>query len=263
MLTQEPTNRPGTPLPPHLLGVINLMNEKPDVLRYADSPEAALRLAEEYRAAGFTAVDLGAQSSHYGVRRIDEDQELAVLLPVVRALVAEEHSVCIETSRAEVIRAACGEGASIVNLSGGLFREDVQAALAETRPSVITAFTPRDSTTEVHDLDIEADLAARLADGLRSNLRLLHDLGVEDVIADAGIGFSYPVPYSEFRHYQVSAIRRTRELAAAVGAPLLVAVPRLPDLWITVTFAALSVEHGADLLRCHDPDVAKVVSLLT
>lgn len=251
-------------LPPSgLFGVLNLLSEKPGTLRYAGSVDDARRLADEYRDAGFYAVDLGAQSSHYASRGLGQDEELQYLLPVVEALAREGHTVCVETARAAVIE-ACGQtGARVVNLTAGIGDPEVVGALAGTGCAVITAFTPRDSPHQVHDVSLDQDLRDRLAQGLADNLEVLRAAGVRSIIADAGIGFSYPVPYKEFSRYQVETIRRTPRLADALDAPVLVAVPRLRNLWTTAAFATLSVEFGAHFLRCHDPEVAGIVELLT
>jgi hypothetical protein len=47
-----------------------------------------------------------------------------------------------------------------------------------------------------------------------------------------------------------------------LGYPTLVAVPRVNDVWLVAAFAATAIESGADLLRCHDPEVGMVAKLL-
>lgn len=246
-----------------LFGVLNLLTEKPGTLRYAGSVDDARRLAEEYREAGFYSVDLGAQSSHYASRGLGEAEELQVLLPVVEALARDGHTVCVETARAAVIEQCAQAGARVVNLTGGIGDPDVVSALARTGCAVITAFTPRDSPHQVQDVSLDEDLRERLAQGLADNMDTLRAAGVRSIIADAGIGFSYPVPYKEFSQYQVETIRRTPRLAEVLGAPVLVAVPRLRNLWTTAAFATLALEFDAHFLRCHDPEVASIVQLLT
>ena len=215
-----------------IVGVINLMNEKPDVLRYAATVDDALRMGEEYREAGFAGLDIGAQSSHYAVRRMSAQEQIDRLVPVVEALTADGHPVAVETE------------------------------IGELDLMCITSFTPRDTPFDVDGVDIERDLRGQYAVGLRANVERLRAAGVRKLIVDAGIGYSYPMPYSEFSKYQVETIRHTRALGETFGLPTLVAVPRVPNEWLIAAFTTLAVEYGASLLRCHDPAVGEVARLL-
>ena len=246
-----------------LLGVINLLDEKPGTLQHAATLSDAHRIADAYRDAGFAAVDLGAQSSHYAVRRLGVQEEVDRLVPFVEALAADGHAVSVETGRAEVVRAATTAGATTVNLSSGTTDPEVVAALVSSGATVITAFTPNDSPHEVEGIDVARDFRGKVEAGLLANIAHLRAAGVGSLIADAGIGFSFPVPYEEFSHYQVETIRQTRALADLVQLPVLVAVPRLPNPWLTAAFTTLALENGAAWLRCHDTEVALVLQLLT
>lgn len=245
-----------------LVGVINLADEKPGTLRYADGVEAARRLADEYRAAGFAGVDLGAQSSHYSVRRMTAGEQLELLSPVVAALAADGHPVAFETELPDVIRACADSGATCVNLSGGARDDAILALIGELGLACITSFTPRDTPQDVDAVDIARDLRGRAIEGLTGNVARLQAAGSPQIIVDAGIGYSYQMPYSEFAKYQVETIRQTRELGSAFGLPTLVAVPRVADEWLIAAFAAVAIESGADLLRCHDPQMGMVAKLL-
>jgi len=245
-----------------LIGVINLANEKPGVLRYADGVEAALRLADEYRQAGFAALDLGAQSSHYSVRRMSAAEQIDLLVPVVRALCVAGHACAVETQLPEVIRAVVDAGASCVNLSGKAGSDEVLALIAELGATCITSFTPRDSPSDVDEIDIDRDLRGRHLEYLRGTVRRLVDAGVQGLVVDAGIGYSYRMPYSQFAKYQVETIRQTRRMGRDLGYPTLVAVPRVDNVWLISAFATIAIESGADMLRCHDPEVGMVAKLL-
>lgn len=245
-----------------LVGVINLANEKPGVLRYADGVDSALHLAEEYQQAGFAALDLGAQSSHYSVRRMSATEQIDLLVPVVTALREAGHICAVETELAEVIDAVADAGATCVNLSGKAGSDEVLATIARREMSCITSFTPRDSPFDVNEVDIERDLRDRHVEYLRRTVARLIDAGVRHLIVDAGIGYSYRMPYSQFAKYQVDTIRQTRFMGQELGYPTLVAVPRVDNVWLISAFATAAIESGANLLRCHDPEVGTVATLL-
>lgn len=245
-----------------LIGVINLANEKPGVLRYADGVDAALRLADEYRQAGFAALDLGAQSSHYSVRRMSAAEQIDLLAPVVSALAAEGYACAVETELPEVIDAVAAAGAVCINLSGKAGSDEVLATIAGYGLDCITSFTPRDSPSDVDEIDIEQDLRGRHLEYLRGTVQRLVDAGVSGLVVDAGIGYSYRMPYSQFAKYQVETIRQTRRMGRDLGYPTLVAVPRVDNIWLISAFAATAIESGADMLRCHDPEIGMVGALL-
>ncbi|MEO7126399.1 MAG: dihydropteroate synthase [Nakamurella sp.] len=245
-----------------LIGVINLANEKPGTLQYADGVDAALRIGDEYRAAGFAALDLGAQSSHYSVRRMSADEQVELLAPVIAALVADGQHITIETELSDVIQACADAGASCINLSGGAEDTSILSLIGELELACITSFTPRDSPKDVDSIDIALDLRGQHVERLRGNVQRLTAAGVSQIIVDAGIGYSYQMPYSEFSRYQVETIRQTRDMGSALHLPALVAVPRIDNEWLIAAFAALAIESGASILRCHDTAVGDVAKLL-
>lgn len=256
-----PTNAPSFP-DRGLIGVINLANEKPGALRYAAGVDAALRLADEYREAGFAALDLGAQSSHYSVRRMSASEQIDLLAPVVGALCTAGHACTVETDLPEVIEAVADAGATCINLSGKVGSDQVLATLVGRGLGCITSFTPRDSPSDVEEIDIDRDLRGRHLEYLQGTVQRLVDAGVKDLIVDAGIGYSYRMPYSQFAKYQVDTIRQTRQMGQKLEYPTLVAVPRVDNVWLISAFATTAIESGADLLRCHDPEVGMVAKLL-
>lgn len=252
-----------TPFPiAGLIGVINLANEKPGTLRYASDVDAARRLAGEYHAAGFAAIDLGAQSSHYSVRRMSGAEQIDILAPVVLALVEDGHNVAVETEIPGVAGACAEAGAGCLNLSGGIDNDDLLGLIAAHDLTCITSFTPRDSPQDVDAVDIDRDLRGQYLVGLAANVDRLTGAGVSRLIVDAGIGYSYRMPYRDFARYQVDTIRDTPALTEAFSRPTLVAVPRIADEWLVAAFATLAMECGASLLRCHDPAVGEIGRLL-
>lgn len=246
-------------MPPQLIGVINLTADKPGkTLKHATTIDEARRIADDYRDAGFSAVDLGAQSSHYAAPIMGTSQELGLLVPIIEALAAEGHTVCVETALSDVVAGCFEAGATMFNLGDGLHDPDVVATIARLNPAVIAAYRPTEAREPV---DIRAHFQDPVVEGLAQTVDLLREAGVARIIADCGIGYTYDIPYEIFSRYQVETIRRSREIAQRVDAPLLVAVPRLTD-WETAAFATLALEHGADYLRCHDVEIGDILRRL-
>ena len=98
--------------------VMGILNVTPD--SFSDGGEhedrdAALAHAERMVEEGAAIVDVGGESTRPGAATVSVDEELARVLPVVRALAERGMCVSIDTRRPAVARAAVEAGAAIVN----------------------------------------------------------------------------------------------------------------------------------------------------
>ena len=172
-------------MPPQLIGVINLTADKPGTtLKHATTIDEARRIADDYRDAGFSAVDLGAQSSHYAAPIMGTSQELGLLVPIIEALAAEGHTVCVETALSDVVAGCFEAGSTMFNLGDGLHDPDVVATIARLNPAVIAAYRPTEAREPV---DIRAHFQDPVVEGLAQTVDLLREAGVARIIADCGI----------------------------------------------------------------------------
>ena len=76
-------------------------------------------------------IDLGGQSSHLDNPTIEATDEIARVVPVIEALVAEGHLVAIDTWKPDVAGAAVNAGAVIINDTGGLTDPEMRQTVAE------------------------------------------------------------------------------------------------------------------------------------
>src|SRR5262245_35793388 len=90
-------------------------------------------------AQGAHIVDIGGESTRPGAEAIAADEELRRVIPVIEQLRKKsEVIVSIDTSKAEVARAAIRAGASIVNdVTGGRGDEGMMPLIAETKAAFI------------------------------------------------------------------------------------------------------------------------------
>src|ERR1044071_8815421 len=119
---------------PVLMGTVNLSRDSTYRESIAVSTDAAVRKARTQVALGAAIVDLGAESSNAGTRRVDATQQEAALVPIVKAL-ADECVVSVETYRPDVVDACLAAGARILNLTGR-DREDEMLASAASYDAV-------------------------------------------------------------------------------------------------------------------------------
>ncbi|MER5477220.1 dihydropteroate synthase [Streptomyces sp. NPDC002734] len=175
-----------------VMGVVNVTPDSfSDGGRWFDTT-AAVKRGLDLAAEGADLVDVGGESTRPGATRVDEDEELRRVIPVVRGLTAEGVVVSVDTMRASVAEKALAAGALLVN--------DVSAGLADPAmiPVVAAAGAPfvvmhwrglleganipgryTDVVREVVD-EITARVDAAVAGGIAP----------ERIVVDPGLGFS-------------------------------------------------------------------------
>ena len=114
-----------------VMGVVNVTPDSfSDGGQWFD-PATASGTASELVAQGADIVDVGGESTRPGAARVSLEEELARVVPVIRALAREGVAVSVDTMRAEVAQAAVEAGARLVNdVSGGLADPEMPRVVA-------------------------------------------------------------------------------------------------------------------------------------
>ncbi|WP_176573584.1 dihydropteroate synthase [Nonomuraea pusilla] len=226
---------------------------------------AAIRHGLDLVRQGADLVDVGGESTRPGAARVSLEEELARVVPVIRALAAEGVSVSVDTMRAEVARAAVEAGARLVNdVSGGLADPDMPRVVADTGVAYVVMHWRGHS----HDMDSRAvytDVVAEVREELAKRVALVLAEGVaeEQIVLDPGLGFA---KNAEHNWAVLAGIPRLAEL----GYPLLIGASRkrflgrllaAPDGTprpfsgsddATVAVTALAAREGAWCVRVHE-----------
>lgn len=175
-----------------IMGVINVTPDSfSDGGQWFDEKSAinrGLTLLSE----GADILDIGGESTRPGAIRIDQDEEIKRIIPVVRTLAAQGARVSVDTMRARVAEAAVNAGATIINdVSGGLADEEmfmvaaslgVDYVLMHWRGHSIDMQTRADYTYVVPE--VIAELAEQISRATESGI----DVG--KIIIDPGLGFA-------------------------------------------------------------------------
>ncbi len=127
-----PDHFAGLPLgAPLIMGILNVTPDS-----FSDGGESflfedALARGRAMIAAGASIIDVGGESTRPGANPVDECEEIARVVPVIKALVAEGALISVDTRNAAVMRASISAGARIVNdvtaLTGSKSAMDVVA----------------------------------------------------------------------------------------------------------------------------------------
>jgi len=261
-----------------VMGVVNVTPDSfSDGGRWFDADTAiahGLSLVE----AGADLVDVGGESTRPGALRVDADEELRRVLPVVQGLVAEGVIVSVDTMRATIAERALGAGAQLLNdVSGG--RADpamLPLAAASDVPIVLMHWREHSAGMQnnTHYDDVVADVGAELA--LQVEAALAAGIDRSRLVVDPGLGFSK----TGDQNWTVLA---HLDAFMALGLPLLVAASRkrfLGELLAdetglrptgereaaTAAVTMLAALAGAWCVRVHDPaasaDVVRVAARL-
>ncbi|MFJ5637892.1 dihydropteroate synthase [Streptomyces goshikiensis] len=205
-------------------GVMGVVNVTPDSFsdggRWFDTT-AAVKRGLDLVAEGADLVDVGGESTRPGAPRVDEEEELRRVVPVVRGLASEGVVVSVDTMRASVAAQAVAAGAALVNdVSGGLADPGMIPAVAAAEvPFVVMhwrGFSDNMNSLAVYD-DVLAEVTAELRD--RVDAVISGGIAPERLLVDPGLGFA------KNAEHDLALVAHLAELRA-LGFPLLVAASR-------------------------------------
>ena len=244
-----------------LVGVINATPDSFFAGGRHEDPGGAADAARAMVDAGAALLDLGAESTRPGAEPVPVEEELRRLLPVLRAVrAAVAVPLSVDTTKAEVARAALAEGADVVNdVSAGRLDPAMLSLVAAERVPVVLMHmqgTPVTMQDDPRYTDVVREVAAFLAE--RARAALAAGVAPDAIVVDPGIGFGKTVEHN-------SQLLHRLDLVTAVGYPVLVGVSRkgfigrllgggapAERLHGTAAAVALAVAAGARLVRVHD-----------
>ena len=249
--------------------VMGILNATPDSF-YSDSrvmdevaiAERALAMVAD----GADILDIGACSTRPGAENVglaEEVKRLDVAVRAVRAAVGPGVVISVDTFRAHVAKHCVEElGVDIVNdISGGDLDPLMHNTIAQLQVPYIVMHTRGTPATMQQLTNYDGDVAAVVLEELARKIDTLHQLGINDVIADPGFGFAKTV---EQNYRLLSHL----EAFHALDVPLLVGLSRKSMIQrvLNCTAAAalngttvvntIALMKGAHIVRVHDVKAA-------
>ena len=257
-----------------VMGVLNITEDSSSDGGLWLDPAKAKAHGEAMMKDGADIIDIGAESTRPGAKRVREEDEQTRVLGAVDALIPEGAVLSIDTTRASVARMALEHGAQIINdVSGGQLDREVPHAVAEHAESLYivqhwrgwlagSAGDVPDADTSVYANDVVDDVYDELMKQVDDVLQA--GVSPSQIIIDPGLGFSKPSVEHNF------PLMVALERFNATGYPVLIGASRkrfvgaaLADAGIdepsmdskdnaTAAISALCAEHGAWAVRVHD-----------
>lgn len=249
--------------------VMGILNATPDSF-YSDSrvmdAEAIAERALAMVADGADILDIGACSTRPGAENVglaEEVKRLDVAVRAVRAAVGPSVVISVDTFRAQVAKHCVEElGVDIVNdISGGDLDPLMHNTIAQLQVPYIVMHTRGTPATMQQLTNYDGDVAAVVLEELARKIDTLHQLGINDVIADPGFGFAKTVEQNYRLLSHLDAFH-------ALDVPLLVGLSRKSMIQrvLNCTAAAalngttvvntIALMKGAHIVRVHDVKAA-------
>ncbi|WP_405686477.1 dihydropteroate synthase [Streptomyces sp. NBC_01387] len=248
-----------------VMGVVNVTPDSfSDGGRWFDTG-TAVKHGLDLVAEGADLVDVGGESTRPGASRVDADEELRRVVPVVRGLVSEGVTVSVDTMRAAVAEQAIEAGALLVNdVSGGLADPAmIPVVAAAEAPFVVMHWRgfSESMTSRAVYRDVVAEVVAELR--VRVDAAVAGGIAPERIVVDPGLGFAKEAEHDLALVAHLSEVR-------ALGHPLLVAASRKRFLGrvlardgatppparerdaATAAVSALAAHEGAWAVRVHE-----------
>lgn len=236
---------------PEIVGVVNLSPESPNQDSVAEGVEAVLQRARKLVADGASVIDIGAQSSYFDAPLLDAAEETARLLPALMALKRAGFRVSVDTWRADVAQASIDAGADIINDSDGFQSPAMISVLERWGGTVILPFISGPSPHDPLPFNFDNPMAD-IIPFLKRAVAMATSAGLRRLVLDPGTGYRYPgVSPADKEAYQLKVYANLDALRA-LGHPVLVALPRKPDLQRTLELIRM-ILVSADYVRAHEP----------
>ncbi|GAA4062066.1 dihydropteroate synthase [Streptomyces shaanxiensis] len=248
-----------------VMGVVNVTPDSfSDGGRWFDTTSAVkhgLALVEE----GADLVDVGGESTRPGATRVDEDEELRRVVPVVRGLAAEGVTVSVDTMRASVAEQALAAGAALVNdVSGGLADPAMIPVVADAgAPFVVMHW--RGFLQGGNVKGVYADVVAEVTAELHARVEAVLEGGIapDRIVVDPGLGFSKDGEHDlvllahldrllGLGHPLLVAASRKRFLGRVLAGPQGAPPPARERDAATAAVSALAAHAGAWAVRVHE-----------
>lgn len=255
---------------PAVMGILNLTPDSfYDGGRYPDA-DAMLRQAEKMLHEGAAILDIGGASTRPGAQEVDENEELARVIPAIEAILQRfpEAILSIDTWRSKVAREALHAGARMVNdISAGAFDAGLFQTVADFQAPYILMHmqgTPATMQQAPHYQDVVTEVL----DFFIQKINTLHHCGVYDIVLDPGFGFGKTLAHN------FSLLKHLAQFSRVLQLPVLAGISRKsmvckalgvrPEHALNGSTALhmTALQNGASLLRVHDvKEAMEVVKL--
>ena len=247
---------------PRIMGVLNITPDSFYANSRLSSVEETLEIATKMIDNGADWLDIGGESTRPGAKTIDSNEEIARILPVIRAVRMKYPSIgiSIDTRWADVAEAALNEGADMINDISAL-SDPRMIEVIKTKKCPICIMHMKGIPENMQDNPEYNDVVKEVREMLTEKVNLLVDagIGVGQIIGDPGIGFG------KLLQHNIALLSAGRDVIPMENMSLMWGVSRkrmFSDLLGrsdaedrlagTLGIAAMAKSRAVDIIRVHD-----------
>jgi dihydropteroate synthase len=247
----------------YIMGVVNVTPDSFSGDGLVGVSDAAAHATEQWRA-GAHILDVGGESTRPGHHVVDDNVEIARVIPVIRAFRAAFPAapISIDTYKPAVVRAAHAAGADLVNSVWGVPAELLEVVADLGMPIVAMH---NQNGTQYDGAVVDAVLT--YLDDCASRA-VARGIAPDRIILDPGIGFGKTAEHN-------IAVLDALPRLVGLGFPTLIGTSRKSTLgkligrepndrvYATVATTAFAIAAGVDVVRVHDVRAARDAAAVT
>jgi dihydropteroate synthase len=247
--------------------VMGIVNATPDSFykgHLGEGIDSMVTLSKKMIDEGATIIDIGGQSTKPYSERIDADEELRRVIPVIEKIHVRypEIIISIDTYHSKVATTAVAAGASMVNdiSAGSLDKKMMEAVAALQVPYVCMHMqgTPDDMQKN----PVYKNMVQEILDFFIAKIQECENAGIKDIIIDPGFGFGKTIEQN-FKLLQSLFVFKM------LNKPILAGLSRKSTIYKplqitpqealngTTVLNTIALMNGANILRVHDVKEAR------
>jgi dihydropteroate synthase len=243
--------------------IMGIINTTPDSFSdgglYATT-EAALSHAMQLVEQGADILDVGGESTRPGADKVSLQQELDRVVPVIESIRSETATpISIDTNKPEIMAAAIGAGANMINDVNALRSEGaVEIASQHNVPVCIMHMAGQPKTMQ--DQASYSDVVSQVIEFLQKRITVCLEagIGLHNIVVDPGIGFG------KMLEHNLQLLQNTALVAEQTACQVLIGVSRKSmidgilgrpveqRMHASVGLSVQAVLNGAKIVRVHD-----------
>ncbi len=243
--------------------VMGILNATPDSFYEGHLDKGLpgiLHIAQKMIEEGAGIIDIGGQSTRPGSKRIDADEELKRVLPVIESIHKNfPHTIIsIDTYHSKVAKEAVHAGAHMVNdISAGTMDEQMITTVAALKNVPYICMHIKGTPQNMQEHALYKDLVKEVLDFFILKCEECRLAGINDVIIDPGFGFAKTIDHN----FKLLKNLRVFEM---LNRPILAGLSRKATIYKTLGITAaealngttvlntIALMNGANILRVHD-----------
>ena len=244
---------------PRICGIVNVtLDSFSDGGRFLD-PAAAVAHALQLVDEGADLLDVGAESTRPGSAAVPPDTQIARIVPLIEALAAQTAvPISIDTSDAQVMRAALAAGAGMINDVRAL-RADGALEVAAASGAVICLMHMQGEPRIMQDAPYYDDVVGEVHRFLSDRVLACQSSGIDKkrIVIDPGFGFGKTLEHNLLLLARLERFSEIAPVLAGLSRKSMIANLTGQDgvdrrIHGSVAAALIAVQHGAAIVRVHD-----------